>query len=81
MLGVRAYGLGGQDGDKVGACRQNMGEKASITVAAVGQVYKQPIEFVYLGGAISADREFKRRDNPASSEGLGVLPTVHDRHL
>ena len=29
----------------------------SFTINAAGQVYKQTIEFVYLGGAITADRE------------------------
>ena len=33
------------------------GGKVSFTISAAGQVYKQSIEFVYLGGAISADRE------------------------
>ena len=29
------------------------------TVTAVGQVYKQTVEFVYLGGAISADWDLR----------------------
>ena len=33
------------------------GGKVSFTINAAGQVYKQTIEFVYLGGAITADRE------------------------
>ena len=41
------------------------GKKVSFTINAAGQVYKQTIEFVYLGGAITADRdlsiEIKRR--------------------
>ena len=32
------------------------GGKVSFTINAAGQVYKQTIEFVYLGGAITADR-------------------------
>ena len=37
-------------------CRQGGGE-VSFTINAAGQVYKQTIEVVYLGGAITADRE------------------------
>ena len=33
------------------------GGKVSFTINAAGQVYKQAIEFVYLGGAINADRD------------------------
>ena len=33
------------------------GEKVSFTINAAGQVYKQTIEFVYLGRAITADRD------------------------
>ena len=32
------------------------GGKASFTINAAGQEYKQTIEFVYLGEAITADR-------------------------
>ena len=39
-------------------CQQKKnGGKVSLTVAAAGQVYKEPIEVAYLGGAIRADRE------------------------
>ena len=31
--------------------------EVSFTINAAGQVYQQTIEFVYLGGAMSADRE------------------------
>ena len=31
--------------------------KVSFTINAAGQVYKQTIDFVYLGGAITADRD------------------------
>ena len=33
------------------------GGKVSFTINAAGQVYKQTIQFVYLGGAITADRD------------------------
>ena len=33
------------------------GGKVSFTINAAGQVYKQTIESVYLGGAITADRD------------------------
>ena len=33
------------------------GGKVSFTINAAGQVYKQTIHFVYLGGAITADRD------------------------
>ena len=33
------------------------GGKVSFTINAAGQVYKQTVEFVYLGGAITADRD------------------------
>ena len=39
-------------------CMQTKGGgKVSFTINAAGQVYKQTIEFVYLGGAITADRD------------------------
>ena len=33
------------------------GEKVSCTINAAGQVYKQTIQFVYLGGATTADKD------------------------
>ena len=33
------------------------GGKVSFTIKAAGHMYKQTIEFVYLGGAITDDRE------------------------
>ena len=33
------------------------GGKVSFTINAAGQVYKQTVQFVYLGGAITADRD------------------------
>ena len=39
-------------------CLETKGEgNVSFTINAAGQVYKQTIEFVYLGGAITADRD------------------------
>ena len=35
----------------------NSGGKVSFTINAAGQVHEQTIEFVYLGGAITADRD------------------------
>ena len=37
--------------------RTKGGGKVSLTINAAGQVYKQTIEFVYLGGAFSADKD------------------------
>ena len=39
-------------------CLQTKGRgKVSFTINAAGQLYKQTVEFVYLGGAITADRD------------------------
>ena len=57
MCGVRAYSVSGQDGDNVPADKIYGG--VSFTVAAAGQVYKQTVECVCLGGAVSADRELR----------------------
>ena len=39
-------------------CLQSKGGgKVSFTINSAGQVYQQKIEFVYLGGAITADRD------------------------
>ena len=35
------------------------GGRATFTVTAAGQVYKQTVEFVYLGGAVSAGRDLR----------------------
>ena len=41
-------------------CRQTKGGgHVPFTVTAAGQVYKQTVEFVYLGGVISADWDLK----------------------
>ena len=44
-----------------------------LTVTAAVQVYKQTVEFVYLGGAISANRDLSVVLNP---ESMGVLRAV-----
>ena len=51
-------------------CLQSKGGgKVSVTIKSAGQVYKQTIEFVYLGVAITADRDLSI-EITASSEGL-----------
>ena len=35
------------------------GGNVSFTINGAGQVYRQAIEFVYLGGAITADRDLR----------------------
>ena len=63
-------------------CLETKGRgKVSFKINAAGQVYKQTIEFVYLGGAITADRYLEMEKNAASSEDLGVLPAVQDGNL
>ena len=54
-LVVRVYGLRGEKGDN--APGNQGGGKVSFTINAAGQVYKQTIKFVYLGGAITADKD------------------------
>ena len=39
-----------------------MGGTCPFTVTAAGQVYKQTVEFVYLGGAVSADWDLRSVD-------------------
>ena len=43
------------------SCIRNIDDDSyvSVTVTATGQVYKQTVEFVYLGGAISAGRDLR----------------------
>ena len=55
VLVVRAYGIRGKNRDNVPG--NQYGGTVSFTINAAGQVYKQTIEFVYLGGAITADRD------------------------
>ena len=48
-------------------------EHVPFTVTAAGEVYKQTVEFVYLGGAISADWDLSNASNP---EGKCLLRTI-----
>ena len=43
------------------SCIRNIDDYSyvSVTVTATGQVYKQTVEFVYLGGVISADWDLR----------------------
>ena len=52
---VRAYSLGSEDGDHLPA-NVRWG-KLALPVTAAGQVYELTGELVYLGGAISANRD------------------------
>ena len=53
-----AFGLTGSEPKTEIMCLQTKGRgKVWFTINAAGQVYKQTIEFVYLGGAITADRD------------------------
>ena len=52
-----ALGLTVSEAETETACLQTKyWGKVTFTINATGQVYKLTIEFVYLGGAISADR-------------------------
>ena len=44
------------------------GRKVSFTINSAGQVYKQKIEFVYLGGAITAERNVRTETTRVSRE-------------
>ena len=58
LIACSAFGLTISDAETDIKCLQTKcGGKVSFTINAAGQVYKQTIEFVYLGGAISANRE------------------------
>ena len=53
-----AFGLMVSEAKTEIMCLQTKGGgKVSFTINAAGQVYKQTIELVYLGGAITADRD------------------------
>ena len=53
-----AFGLTVSEANTEIMCLETKGGgKVSLTINAAGQVYKQTIEFVYLGGAITADRD------------------------
>ena len=47
------------------------------TVTAVGQVYKQTVEFVYLGGAISADWDLRSVEARRRIQGVWALSLIH----
>ena len=52
-----AFGLTVSEAKTEIVCLQTKsGGKVSFTINVAGQVYKQTIEFVFLGGAITADR-------------------------
>ena len=65
-MGVRpgtndAFGLTASEAKMEIMCLQTKGwGHVPFTVTAAGQVYKQPVEFVYLGGAISADWDLRK---------------------
>ena len=54
-----AFGLTVSDAPtrRTRACKRKMGGEMPFTVTAAGQVYKQTVEFVHLGGTISANRD------------------------
>ena len=55
-----AFGLMVSEAKTEIMCLQTKGGgHAPFTVTAAGQVYKQTVEFVYLGGAISADWDLR----------------------
>ena len=68
-----AFGLTVSEGKTEIMCLQTKdGGKMSFASNAAGQVIKQTIECVHLGGRP------QHRDNAASSEGMDVLPAVQD---
>ena len=55
-----AFGLTVSEAKTEIVCLQTKGGgHVPFTVTAVGQVYKQTVEFVYLGGAFSADWDLR----------------------
>ena len=76
-MGVRpgtndAFGLTASEAKMEIMCLQTKGwGHVPFTVTAAGQVYKQPVEFVYLGGAISADWDFRSVEVTRRSRGHG----------
>ena len=53
-----AFGLTVSEAKKYILCLQTKGGgRVSFTINAAGRVYKQKTEFVYLGGAITADED------------------------
>ena len=82
MTASSAFGLMVSEAKTEFMCLQiKGGGKVSFTINAAGQVYKQTIEFVYLGGAISADRYLSIEITRRLLRGLGVLPAVQDGNL
>ena len=70
------FGLTVSDAKTEIMCLQTKGGgHVPFTVTATGRVYKHAVEFVYLGGAISADC-LKCRGDTANPEGMVVLRTV-----
>ena len=58
VIACSAFGLTVSEAKTDVMFLQTKGEgKVSFTIDAGGQVYKQAIEFVYLGGAFTADRD------------------------
>ena len=54
-------------------CLQTKGGRhVPFTVTATGQVYKQTVKFVYLGGAISADWDLRSVEVTRRSRGHGL---------
>ena len=70
VLGGRAYGLGGQDGDNVPADKIPGGGGVLFTVTAASQVYKQMIEFCTWAG-LSAQIESSVSRQPGVFRGPG----------
>ena len=69
-----AFGLTVSDAKTNIMCLQSNGEgHVPFTVTAAGQVYNQTVEFVCLGGAISADwdlRSVESRGHGRDSDGI-----------
>ena len=87
-MGVRpgtndAFGLTASEAKMEIMCLQTKGwGHVPFTVTAAGQVHKQTVEFVYLGGVISADWDLRSvRGNASTPEGMGMLRAVEDGSL
>ena len=57
------------------------GEKVSLTINAAGQVYKRTIEFVYLGGAITTDRDLSIKITRRLQRAWAYFLAVQDGNL
>ena len=74
VCGVRAYGLGGQDGDHVPANVIWAGGAIQSLQPARCTNSQRTDEFVYLGGGISANRHLRKcRGNASNPESMAVL--------